>query len=209
MSYFFEYSPVVRSVLPFTMLSVAEIFQPNFFLLENVTGLLQHSISNKAKDGKRVKKATFKLIYRGLIALGYQVRCKVLQAGQYGAPQGRQRVIFLAAKRGCSVPEFPIPTHAFLKSAQAYTLFNNDCLPPVKRGRGSDDNHLFAPHASVTIEDAIGDLVSKSAIVVPALVNSVKISLRSTGDVAVFWLYLYSRSPGETHIRSSLRPPLT
>lgn len=69
------------------MLSVAEVYEPNYFLLENVTGLLQHSVTSKAGDGGLVKKATLKLIIRCLLALNYTVRFKVLQAGQYGAPQ--------------------------------------------------------------------------------------------------------------------------
>ncbi|KAJ7256535.1 S-adenosyl-L-methionine-dependent methyltransferase [Mycena haematopus] len=148
-----------RSSLPFTMLSVAEVYEPNFFLLENVTGLLQHSVTSKTGDGRLVEKAMLKLIIRGLIALDYQARFKVLQAGQYGSPQDRQRLIFFGAKRGCKLPEFPIPTHAFSKPAKKYQLFiQNDHIPPAKRGRGPDDDHIFAPHASVTINDAIGDL---------------------------------------------------
>ncbi|KAJ7766897.1 S-adenosyl-L-methionine-dependent methyltransferase [Mycena metata] len=148
-----------RSTLPFTMLSVAEVYEANFFLLENVTGLLQHSVRNgKGREG-RVEKATLKLIIRALTALGFQVRFKVLQAGQYGAPQHRERVIFFGAKRGCKLPEFPVPTHAFLRPAYRHKLFiKDDFIPPARRGRGPDDDHIFAPHASVSIEDAIGDL---------------------------------------------------
>ncbi|KAF7363771.1 BAH domain-containing protein [Mycena sanguinolenta] len=148
-----------RSNLPFTMLSVAEVYEPNFFFLENVTGLLQHSVTNKTGDGRLVEKAMLKLIIRGLLALDYQVRFKVLQAGQYGAPQGRERLIFFGAKRGCKLPEFPIPTHAFSRPPQKYQLFiQNDYIPPARRGRGPNDDHIFAPHASVTVNDAIGDL---------------------------------------------------
>ncbi|KAJ7721567.1 hypothetical protein DFH07DRAFT_972254 [Mycena maculata] len=148
-----------RSMLPFTMLSMAEVFEPNYFMLENVTGLLQHSVVNKeSDDGDRINKATLKLIIRGLIALGYQVRFKILQAGQYGVPQGRQRLIIFGAMRGCELPQGSVPTHAYPKAAHAYLLHNNSPIPPVKRGRGPEDNHIFAPHACVTIGDAIGDL---------------------------------------------------
>jgi DNA (cytosine-5)-methyltransferase 1 len=143
------------------MLSVAEVYEPNFFLLENVTGLLQHS--SRAGDGRRVEKAMLKLIIRGLHSLDYQVRFKILQAGQYGAPQDRQRLIFFGAKRGCKLAEFPIPTHAFPRAADNYRLLlKNDHIPPAKRGRGPGDDHIFAPHTGVTIQDAIGDLVSDS-----------------------------------------------
>ncbi|KAJ7137682.1 S-adenosyl-L-methionine-dependent methyltransferase [Mycena epipterygia] len=148
-----------RSALPFTMLSVAELFQPDYFLLENVTGLLQHSVSHDDSD-KPMKKAMLKLILRGLNALDYQVDVRVLQAGQYGAPQDRERVIFLAAKRGCPFPKWPLPMYAFFKAADKHTLLiKNDFMPPVRRGKGPED-HIFAPHASITVNDAIGDLVT-------------------------------------------------
>ncbi|KAF8211838.1 hypothetical protein K438DRAFT_1957642 [Mycena galopus ATCC 62051] len=145
--------------LPFTMLSVAEIYEPNFFLLENVIGLLQHKVTSKAGDGRLIEKAMLKLIIRGLLALNYQVRFKAVEAGQQGSPQNRQRLVFYGARRGCKLPDFPVPTHAFPKAAQKHQLFmKNDYIPPAKRGRGPDDDHIFAPHATVTVEDAIGDL---------------------------------------------------
>ncbi|KAJ6597262.1 S-adenosyl-L-methionine-dependent methyltransferase [Mycena vulgaris] len=147
-----------RSALPFAMLSVAELYEPDIVLLENVVGLLQYAVSNQAGNGTRVEKAMLKLIYRGLMALNYKPAFKTLQAGQYGAPQDRQRLIFLGTKRGCADPEYPIPTHAFYKPAQKHLLFSkNNFIPPVKRGRGPDDDHIFAPHASVSVQDAIGD----------------------------------------------------
>ncbi|KAJ6502172.1 S-adenosyl-L-methionine-dependent methyltransferase [Mycena sanguinolenta] len=168
-----------RSNLPFTMLSVAEVYEPNFFLLENVTGLLQHSVTNKAGDGRLVEKAMLKLIIRGLIALDYQARFKVLQAGQHGAPQGRERLIFFGAKRGCKLPEFPIPTHAFSRPPRQYQLFiQNDFIPPARRGRGPNDDHIFAPHASVTVNDAIGDLARFDWI------NPHKLRAKTSADVA-------------------------
>src|SRR5260221_259236 len=52
----------------------------------------------------------------------YQVRFSVLQAGVYGSPQGRRRVIFWGARRGVPLPEFPIPTHNFETTQWAVQL---------------------------------------------------------------------------------------
>ncbi|KAJ7709524.1 hypothetical protein B0H17DRAFT_1028224 [Mycena rosella] len=167
-----------RSALPFAMLSVAEHYQPQYFVLENVLGLLQHSMRHPANDGHRVEKAMLKLICRGLIALGYQAKPRIMQAGQYGAPQDRQRIIFWGAKRDLKMPESPIPTHA-CKSARKYKLFlKSDFLPPTRRGRAEGDDHIFAPHAGVTVQDAIGDL--------PAFdwINPHKIKEETDADVA-------------------------
>ncbi|KAJ7134729.1 S-adenosyl-L-methionine-dependent methyltransferase [Mycena epipterygia] len=147
----------MRSTLPYTMLSFAEVLEPTFFLLENVTGLLHHAVTVSG-TGQRVDKAAIKLICRVLIALGYQVRFKVLQAGQYGAPQDRERIIFVAAKRGHKLPDFPIPTHAFFKAARRWKIPIRPRyrIRPPTRSRGED--HLFASHPAVTVDDAIGDL---------------------------------------------------
>ncbi|KAJ7632933.1 S-adenosyl-L-methionine-dependent methyltransferase [Roridomyces roridus] len=138
-----------KSLLPFTMLSLVEVLQPKYFVMENVVGLLSHSDSDE-------EKATIKLIIQVLIALGYQARLEVLQAGQYGSPQSRQRVIVFGAKRDLELPQFPIPTHAFPKGAFSFKLVGGKSTTPVTRGQ--NEKYLFAPHKEVTIADAIGDL---------------------------------------------------
>ncbi|KAJ6477327.1 S-adenosyl-L-methionine-dependent methyltransferase [Mycena vitilis] len=146
----------IRSTLPFTLISLLEVLHPTYFLFENVTGLMSHAFTGGAK---RMEMATVKLIYRSLLALGYQVRFKVLQAGQYGAPQDRERVIFLAAKRGHKLPDFPAPTHAFFRPAKKYKipLRKRDRIVPPAYSR-TDEDHLHAPHPTVTVDDAIDDL---------------------------------------------------
>ncbi|KAI0318826.1 S-adenosyl-L-methionine-dependent methyltransferase, partial [Amylostereum chailletii] len=87
----------------------------------------------------------------------YQIHFNVLQAGQYGAPQGRQRVIFLGARIGVPLPKFPTPTHYFKHPWHA-KLSNGKKTWSVSR---SKDNNVWTPGAplySVTVEDAISDL---------------------------------------------------
>src|SRR3954470_8057329 len=50
-----------------------------------------------------------RFIYRVLTCLGYQVQHTVLQAGAFGVPQSRQRVIIWGARAGFTLPEFPQP----------------------------------------------------------------------------------------------------
>ncbi|KAJ7259550.1 hypothetical protein B0H12DRAFT_1322415 [Mycena haematopus] len=154
-NYFRFQKPDVRTTLPYTMLGLVEALQPTFVLLENVTGLMAYTLPG---DGKRVEMAALKLFCRVLIALGYQVRYKVLQAGQYGAPQDRERIIFLGAMRGHKLPDFPIPTHAFKPARQwKIPLRRTDRIRPPTCSR-TDDDHLYAPHPAVTVNDAIDDL---------------------------------------------------
>ncbi|KAF9265676.1 S-adenosyl-L-methionine-dependent methyltransferase [Marasmius fiardii PR-910] len=157
----------VRSSLPCNMLSYVEEFEPDYFLLENVTGFLRFPLRSK-NIGKRlvggIKMGVVKMVVRVLIALGYQVQFKILEAGQYGAPQSRQRIIFWGAKRGLKLPDFPVPTHAFPKTAGRWKL-------PCEQGKFShpatrtrDPDHIergrysHAPLKNVTVFDAISDL---------------------------------------------------
>lgn len=97
----------------------------------------------------------------------YQAHFKLLQAGQYGAPQNRLRVIFLGAKRDLPLPEFPIPTHCTADDVQHVKLDTGNLLRPVVRVIPSDENEIkvrrswlqFAPLLRVSVEDAISDLV--------------------------------------------------
>ncbi|KAJ6559081.1 S-adenosyl-L-methionine-dependent methyltransferase [Mycena vulgaris] len=140
-----------RSTLPFTMLSFAELLEPKYILIENVSGLLHHSVNG-------VKMGAIKLMCAVLITLGYQMRLGVVQAGQYGAPQYRERVIFLAVKGGCTMPELPMPTHAFVtvNSARWFKIPGEGYIrPPTSQGGKTD---LFTAHPAVTVNDAISDL---------------------------------------------------
>lgn len=85
---------------------------------------------------------------------------RVLQAGQYGAPQGRQRVIFLGARGDVPLPSFPIPQYAYPKPLHNYNLPNQVVLHPTYRVGHGAEGHQCAPLPAVTIDEAIGDLVS-------------------------------------------------
>ena len=56
-----------------------------------------------------------KLALRCLLAIGYQVTFGVLQAGHYGVPQTRRRLVLLAAAPGYVLPKLPEPQHVFSK----------------------------------------------------------------------------------------------
>lgn len=92
--------------------------------------------------------------------VSYQVRYKLLQAGQYGAPQSRRRVIFLGAKRGIKIPTHPVPIYAFQKGMNRTGLPTGGHLLPVSRSRIPGDFHQCAPLRAITVNDATNDLVS-------------------------------------------------
>lgn len=82
-------------------LHFVEILKPKFCVLENVKGI--HTM--KANDGEYI----FNKIIKGFGILGYEIRAKVLNAANYGVPQTRQRVIFIAAIPGEGI-RFPEET---------------------------------------------------------------------------------------------------
>ncbi|KAG6854702.1 hypothetical protein C0991_002414 [Blastosporella zonata] len=129
---------------------------------ENVVGLLRHRLMSTRSTTKRslvggIEAGMVKFIMRTLIALGYQVRCKVLQAGQYGAPQSRSRIIFWGAKRGVKLPDFPLPVCAFERTINRQYL-PTCVMEPITRSLDPDIKHQCAPLPAVTVNDAVGDL---------------------------------------------------
>lgn len=159
----------IRSTLPCAFLSLVEHYRPDYVALENVAGLLHHYEEDEA-SGVKVKHAMVKYIYVALVALGYQVRYAVPNAIQYGAPQARNRVIFLAARCGIPLPNIPEPTHSHPKPLDHSTPIEKYQLPRVSRSllrdypnleqkiHYDDQFHIEGPHAYVTIDDTISDL---------------------------------------------------
>lgn len=84
-----------------------------------------------------------RFIYRALIDLGYQVDYTVLQSGEYGVPQSRQRVIFWGALQGYELPKFPQPS----------TTFSGRCFD-----KNSGKTRRCAPLPGITVGESIGDL---------------------------------------------------
>jgi len=148
--------------MPCNMLSYLEHYEPRYFLLENVRGLLHHPLLSE-KIGRilsgGIKSGVVKFIMRTLVALGYQVHWKVLQAGQYGTPQNRERVIFWGAKRGLPLPKHPIPVYAWKRGAISPLLPNGNKLPPPTRSVVHGEPHQCAPLRPITVDAAISDLV--------------------------------------------------
>ncbi|KAJ7116840.1 S-adenosyl-L-methionine-dependent methyltransferase [Mycena crocata] len=148
-----------KSNLILTALSYVDFFKPDFFFLENVPGFLKYNLLAEQKGRHRVEGGIemggLKLVLRSLLEMRYQVRYALLQAGNYGAPQNRIRFFLVAARHGLPLPAMPQPTHDFevvnqLKMRLPY--HNKPQVVPIRTTRGT------MLHASVSIDDAIGDL---------------------------------------------------
>ncbi|KAK7693946.1 hypothetical protein QCA50_003520 [Cerrena zonata] len=152
----------IRTTLITNMLSYVEFYRPKYFMLENVQGFL--TLKAKSDTRNPVEMFAVKFVLRAAIDLGYQVHFKLLQAAQYGAPQGRLRVIFWGSKRNIPLPQFPVPTYYYPRKVHNISLSNNSTLGPISREDpdGDQDENCFydqwAPLPFRTVNDAIGDL---------------------------------------------------
>jgi DNA (cytosine-5)-methyltransferase 1 len=75
-------------------------FRPKTATFENVPGLVLEDY-----------KGYLQSVVSDLLRLSYQVRVKVLTSSCYGDPQKRRRLILVAARGDCLLPEMPPPTH--------------------------------------------------------------------------------------------------
>jgi len=89
---------------------IVGILKPDFFIFENVTGLL-------AKKNE----ATLEAILKSFYDLGYKVIAKVLEAQHYGVPQKRKRTILLGTLLNKKLT-FPSPKFE--------TMVNGKYIPP-------------------------------------------------------------------------------
>ncbi|KAJ8062778.1 hypothetical protein OCU04_008035 [Sclerotinia nivalis] len=135
-----------------TYLSYVDFYRPKYFLLENVMGLVYQKLDGVDVPGHSggslpngaVKYAIMMEISTAQIITGYQCQHASLQAGVYGSPSSRTRVIFWASLPGYELPKYPQATH----------LFDGRVPKSPHRVRRS------APHWPVTIGDCLSDLPS-------------------------------------------------
>ncbi|KAL3421813.1 C-5 cytosine-specific DNA methylase [Phlyctema vagabunda] len=142
----------VKNTLMAAFLAFIDYYRPKYVLIENVRTIMTHPLGSdeipfatndkkfKLVDG--IEGGILKFTVRILTSLGYQVHYTVLQVGQFGVPQSRQRWVLWAAVPGCKLPDFPQPTHCF-------------------SGRLADSMHTTkktTPFPTVTVGEAIGDL---------------------------------------------------
>ena len=109
-----------RGSLLFEFVRLVREIRPQYFLMENVRGLLSAPIRHRphaqrgpgypplAEDER--PGSALRVLLDAFAELGYRVTYALLQAADYGVPQIRERVFFLGA-RDCDPPPFPAPTH--------------------------------------------------------------------------------------------------
>jgi DNA (cytosine-5)-methyltransferase 1 len=114
-----------------------EWFRPDWFVMENVVGLLTHN------DGE-----TLNHIVNLFGEIGYHTDWKILNAAFYGLPQRRERLLIVGNRSGRNF-EWPQPTHFYQSRSMA-----------GQRGQIPSQFSMFdaALPNSVSVMDAISDL---------------------------------------------------
>lgn len=89
-----------------------DYLKPQIVIMENVYGLAQIKSSNMMQN-----------IYQSFAKIGYQVTHKELIAADYGTPQKRRRLFFVAAKN-LEYFQYPEPTHCETENLLGLPLYN-------------------------------------------------------------------------------------
>lgn len=160
----------IKSNLILNALSWIDFYRPMLCYFENVAGFLQFRVFHtENSDVEGIEMGGLKLLKRGLLDMGYQVREGLLQAAHYGTPQRRERFFLIAALDGTPLPALPQPTHDFPKeffkntnsdvtykttpsTSLSIVYPNKKRIQPIRSANGT------ALHPCVTIGDAIDDL---------------------------------------------------
>lgn len=108
------------------VIKITEIVNPTYVVIENVVGLL----SMQTINGVNVKD----LIISEFNRIGYRAEYKILNAADYGVPQARKRVVFIASKE--DKISFPKP---YLSPSQYVTV--GDALGNID----PDGDYYFEP----------------------------------------------------------------
>lgn len=151
-----------RGTLLWQFLRFVEVLRPRFFIMENVRGLLSAALNHRPiaerpeKGGPPLSPdempgSVVRLFSEDLQKVpgaAYHMDCFEVNAVNYGAPQLRERAIFIG-NRYNAVVDFPEPTHGPLSTASRQPkLFGSNELLPWN-----------------TIRDAIGDLKDDRPII--------------------------------------------
>jgi len=120
-----------RADLSLLLVDYVQLKRPLTAVFENVCGIYQRKNVHYLKN-----------ITKKLMQLGYQVRCTVLKACDYGDPQGRPRFFMFISRNNIPMPSIPARTHGdaphlwpFVTTKEALEQVN-DSLPNIQ-GRTS------------------------------------------------------------------------
>lgn len=139
-----------RGQVMFDFLRIVSEVRPQFFVMENVRGLLSAAIKHVPLDQRKngsgkvnpdeAKGSVVALLKEEMARMGYTVSAELVNSADYGAPQKRERVVFIGSRDGFQIT-----------------------MPPAMY---VDSGDMFTP-AWKTLGDALKDLKEKSPEIIP------------------------------------------
>ena len=118
-----------RNQLPLRFIYYAKVCRPDYVVIENVPGLLSLGKQKGETEGPFVR-----WIREAFDAAGYDMTYQTVNAADFGVPQNRKRVIFIAYRKGLSPIEHPEPTFGTAENPHVTTREGIYDLPPIQAG---------------------------------------------------------------------------
>lgn len=120
---------------------VGRLLKPKVMIMENVPNLIRAKTENK--------ELVVDIITNELRNLGYYVEHRMLEATDYGVPQIRKRLVFIASKTKLDNP-FPEKTHTTRENSDLFNIGLKKCptlwdaisdLPEIEAREGSEETN--------------------------------------------------------------------
>ena len=113
-----------RNLLVKSYLEMIKVIYPNYFVMENVTGINSFIFDEfiGLDNEVYVNEKAACILEKEFKKLGYEVNKVLLDASDYGVPQSRKRVFFLGSKLGLEKVETPIKSK---EKVSAYDALND------------------------------------------------------------------------------------
>lgn len=124
-----------RGTLFYAFCRLVDEIKPKVFLYENVYGVLTHDKGN-----------TWKVMRNSFDALGYHYKWKILDARDYGIPQGRRRLYVVGFKNKKDYEKFEFPKPIKLKYTMQDFLVEN-----------TKEGNLISKNGKLVITEKVGE----------------------------------------------------
>lgn len=105
-----------RNQLPLRFIYYCKVCKPNIVFMENVPGIISLGKKKGEKEGPFIP-----WLRKAFDNAGYNMQYEILNAADYGVPQNRRRVIFIAIRKEFAMNyKYPKPTHGEKEGLKPY-----------------------------------------------------------------------------------------
>lgn len=128
-----------RNQLPLRYIYYCKVCKPDIVFMENVPGIVTLGKKKGEKEGPFIH-----WIRNAFNEAGYDMQYKTLNAADFGVPQDRRRVIFIAIRRESKIEfSFPMPTHGFEGNPYVTVRESIGSLPPINAKNRYDNEPYY------------------------------------------------------------------